>query len=299
MSEPLLVTCYVDPDLDGVAGSVAYAEFLCADGQNAIAGIIGTPHIEARYVLERFDIPVPKAIPNADSFESVILVDGSDLKGLEGKIAPEKVIEIIDHRALHDSDQFPNAKAQIELVGAAATLVAERFIQEGVDISRSSAILLYGAILSGTLNFRNSITTNRDRIAAQWLNQGAQLPENFWRELFTAKSDLAGNKLQEVIRHDFSQFDMNRRKVGIAQIEMMGADLLMQKRKEEVLQILDTLKCEKNLDMIFLSFIELNDCKNLLIARDPEIQGYLEKALNVRFTGVVAERAQVLMRKQR
>ncbi len=36
-----LVTCYVDPDLDGTAGAVAYAEYLNKNGGNATPGIMG------------------------------------------------------------------------------------------------------------------------------------------------------------------------------------------------------------------------------------------------------------------
>jgi oligoribonuclease NrnB/cAMP/cGMP phosphodiesterase (DHH superfamily) len=46
-----LVTAYVCPDLDGAACAVAYAEFLQKRGEAAEAGILGTPHVEAQFVL--------------------------------------------------------------------------------------------------------------------------------------------------------------------------------------------------------------------------------------------------------
>src|SRR3989338_2413616 len=137
--------------------------------KNASYGIIGEPHDEAKYILDRFGFEYPPMIESADNFDEVILVDASDLNGLEGKISAEKVIEIIDHRKIHEADKFSKAKAQIELVGAAATLVAEKFIQNKVDISKESATLVYGAIISNTLNFKGSVTTDRDKVAAEWL----------------------------------------------------------------------------------------------------------------------------------
>ena len=177
--KPILVTCYVNPDLDGVAGAIAYGEFLQKTGKNTVVGIIGEPHDEAKYILDRFGFEYPPIIPNADNFDEVILVDASDLNGLEGKISAEKVIEIIDHRKVHEADKFPKAKAQIELVGAAATLVAEKFIQNNVDVSKESATLVYGAIISNTLNFKGSVTTDRDKEAAAWLNKVANCPKIF------------------------------------------------------------------------------------------------------------------------
>lgn len=296
--KPILVTCYVNPDLDGIAGVIAYGEFLQKTGKNAIVGIIGEPHDEAKYVLDRFGFAHPQKIENADIFDEIILVDASDLNGLRGKIAPEKVIEIIDHRKVHDADKFPKAKAQIELVGAAATLVAEKFIQNRVNISKKSATLVYSAIISNTLNFKGSVTTDRDKQAAAWLNEVAKLPEDFWKDLFIAKSDLTGTKLAERIESDFAWFVLGDKKVGIAQIEMIGVKKMLDERSAEVVQILDKIKSEMGLDYIFQNTIELEDTKNFFVAQDLDTQKLLGKVLNVQFAGVVAERPNLIMRKQ-
>lgn len=296
--KPILVTCYVNPDLDGIAGAIAYGEFLQKTGKDALVGIIGEPHDEAKYILDRFGFEYPQTIKNADNFNEVILVDASDLNGLEGKVSAEKVVEIIDHRKVHEADKFPKAKAQIELVGAAATLVAEKFMKNNVDISKESATLVYGAIISNTLNFKGSVTTDRDKIVAKWLNKVAKLPEDFWKDLFIAKSDLSGNKLAERIEGDFAWFVMGDKKVGIAQVEMIGAKKLVDERSGEIVQVLEKIKKEMSLDFIFQNTIELDDVKNFFVVQDPETQKLLEKVLKVQFTGVVAEQPNLIMRKQ-
>lgn len=296
--QPILVTSYVNPDLDGIAGAIAYGEFLQKTGKNAVVGIIGEPHDEAKYILNRFGFEYPPMIPNTDSFDEVILVDASDLNGLEGKISVEKVIEIIDHRKVHEVDKFPKAKAQIELVGAVATLVVEKFMQNNVDISEESATLLYSAIVSNTLNFKGSVTTDRDKEAATWLNKVAKLPEDFWKDLFITKSDLSGKKLAERIEGDFAWFVMGDKKVGIAQIEMIGAKKLVDERSGEIVQVLDKIKKEMSLDFIFQNTIELEDTKNFFVAQDSKTQKLLEKVLSVQFAGLVAERPNLIMRKQ-
>lgn len=297
--KPILVTCYVNPDLDGVASAIAYSEFLQKTGKDAVVGVIGVLDDETKYVFNRFGFIYPPTIENADGFDEVALVDTSHLNGLEGKISPEKVIEIIDHRQIHGADKFPKAKVQIELVGAAATLIAEKFIQKKIDISKVSATLLYGAILSNTLNFKGGVTTDRDRETAARLNQIAKLPENFWRDLFFAKSDLSGNKLTEKIYSDLLVwFTRSGKKISIAQIEMIGAKKLIDERSGEIVQILDKIKKEMNLDYIFQNTIELEDTKNFFVAQDTGTQKLLEKVLNVKFDGVVAERPNLIMRKQ-
>ena len=296
--KPILVTCYVDPDLDGVAGAIAYAEFLQKIGRNAVVGIIGEPHTEAKYVLNRFGFECPPTIPNVDDFDEVILVDASDLNGLEGKVTPNKVIEIIDHRKVHEANKFSNADVHIELVGAACTMVAEKFMQNNIAISTKSDVLLYSAIIYNTLNFKGTVTTSRDIKAATWLNQTAQLPEVFWKDLFVAKSDLSGAKLTERIDSDFAHFNMGGKKVGIAQIEMIGAEKLVAERSNEIVQVLEKIKTTMSLDYIFLTIIELENNKNFFLTYDIATKQLLEKVLQVRFVGHIAMRPDLIMRKQ-
>ena len=296
--KPILVTSYVNPDLDGVACAVAYAEFLEKVGKSATAGAIGEVHVEARYLLDRFDITPPERLTDANEFESIILVDTSDLKDLEGKISSERVIEIIDHRKVDGAGHFLNAKVQIEFVGAAATLIAEKFITTQTDISRNSAILLFGAIISNTLNFQASVTTDRDRKAANWLNKIANLPESFSADLFKAKSDLSGDRLRKSIEGDFNHFEFGSKKIGIAQLEILGASILVSTREAEITHILQELKSRMNLDFIFQNTIGLDEGKSIFVAGDEETKRLLENVFQVSFHNMASDYSGLIMRKE-
>lgn len=295
---PILVSSYVNPDLDGVAGAIAYAEFLQKRNKNAIPGIIGEPHDEAKYILDRFQFAYPLSLLNAEAFSKVILVDVSDLNGLEGKIAPERVIEIIDHRKVHEAEKFPHAKVQIESVGAAATLVAEKFIEQKVEISEKSATLLFAAIASNTLNFKANVTTSRDHEAARWLKQYTNVSENFIQEMFQAKSDLTGDKLSERIKGDFAWFTIGEKQIGISQIEMIGAEGLVNKRGPEIIKTLSEAKKELHLDHVFQSTLELQCGENIFVTEDEEMKKLLNKVFNVQFSGICAKRDGLIMRKE-
>jgi manganese-dependent inorganic pyrophosphatase len=294
----VLITSYVNPDLDGVASAVAYAEFLKNPNHDVLAGVIGKPHTEADYMLKRFGVAEPVRLQNADGFDEVILVDVSDVNELEGTIAPEKVIEIMDHRAVHGAGAFPNAKAQIEPVGAAATLVAEKFMYANAKISEESAALLLGGIISNTLNFRGSMTTDRDRSAAAWLNATAQLPDGFWRELFTAKSDVTGDQLAERIEDDVAWFMLGGKKFGIAELEVIGIQPLLAQRGGEIIEVMERVKHDAHFDHIFLNAIELEDIASYLVASDTQTQQLLSHVFATPFDGVVAKLPHPLMRKQ-
>jgi inorganic pyrophosphatase/exopolyphosphatase len=291
-----LVTAYTNPDLDGLACVYGYAEYLIKTGRQVIAGIIGKPHVEAEYILERFKIPKPQSILNSDGYDQIILVDVSNLDGLNGSIEPDKVIEIIDHRKVNEVHKFLNAKLQIEFVGAAATLIAEKYIQDNIEISKESAILIYSAIISNTLNFKGTVTTDRDRRAAEWVNQTAQLSESFWKELFLAKSDLSGLKLKQRIH--FAGFVMGNKKVSIAQIEMIGARKLVKERGLEIIQIINDLAGKVNSDLIFLNIIELEEEKNYFVVTNDITKKVLEKVLNINFVGNIGEKSGLILRKQ-
>jgi manganese-dependent inorganic pyrophosphatase len=293
-----LITGYVNPDLDGVASMIGYAEFLLKTGRQAEPGISGEPHDEAKYLLDRFKIKYPPAISNTDNYEKIILVDSSDLNGLEGKVDPTKVIEIIDHRQIHEADKFPNAKVQIELVGAAATLIGEKFRENKVSISQEAAILIYGAVISNTLNFKGTLTTERDREMASWLKPITQLDECFAKELFLAKSDLSDAKLPERIAGDLAWFIFGDKKLGIAQIEIIGVKELIKEREQEIIETLNKIKAEMNLDFIFQNNIDLEEGANYFVASEETTKKLLEEVLGVKFLGNVAKREELIMRKQ-
>ena len=141
--EKKIITSYINPDLDGIACMLAYAELLAAQGIEAIPAISGQPQKEVDFVCSEFNLELPKRLNKVLSDDSeIILVDTSTTLVLDKKIDLTKVIEIIDHHATATLAHFPNAKAQVELVGAAATLIAERFKKEEIKLSETFAFAL-------------------------------------------------------------------------------------------------------------------------------------------------------------
>jgi len=295
--DKILVTCYTDPDLDGFACAIAYAEFLNATGTAAVPKFFGTPNVEARHLMQKFGFQYPDDV-NPAGFDKIILVDASELRDLDGIIKPDNVIEIIDHRKVNDSALFKNAKLQLEFVGSAATLIAEKFHNAYVEISVPATTLLYGAIVSNTLNFRAQVTTDRDCLMAEWLNQKLCFGKDFTDDMFRAKSDMAGDNLAARIEGDFAWFSLGSKKIGVGQLEIMDGKDLIRGRKQEILAILKRLQSELKLDQIFLSIIDLGEGCNAFIADDPEMQKLLSEVLGITFNGGIAIRDGFIMRKE-
>lgn len=292
----LIVTPYMNPDLDGSACAYGYAELLCKEGKQAIAAIFGEPNLETQFVFEKFSINNPtngdEVIKDADE---IIIVDASDTKGLSDKINPQKVIEVIDHRKLNDAHLFPNAKVQIEMVGSAATLIAEKFRDSGVTISFQAAALLYSAIVSNTVNFKAAVTTNRDSKMAEWCLGHFVLPENYISEMFTAKSKI-DQPLEDILM--FAKFTLNGYNIAIAQLEMVDVESLISTNLPEIKKILDTVKKDDSMDIVLLTCIDVSEGFNLFVACDEFTKTCLQKALGVKFIDNVAKKSDILMRKE-
>ena len=295
--KPLLITSYVNPDLDGVACMIAYQELLRDTGEPVEITIFGEPQDEARWALGYFRIEAPPRLENARAYDRVVLVDASDPVDLEGKVPPKHVSEIIDHRKNNDAGKFANAKVQIEFVGAAATLIAERFFEKNILPSEKSAALLAAAIISGTSNFLG-IATDRDKSAFSRLNEIAKLPVGFAQEMFLAKSDLSGAKLVETIAADWKHSVMHGKGVGAGQIEMIGTEELIAQRTPEILEAMRTEQKELGEDFGFLNLIDLENGTTFLFAEEPPSKALLESALGITFEGPIAKIGKVLMRKQ-
>lgn len=298
MIHNILVTAYTNPDLDGTACAIAYAEFLQKKDIDAVAGVFGIPHREAQFVFKHFSIPSPV---NAEKViikqTKVIIVDSSDLNGISPKINPLQVIEVIDHRKVHEADKFPNAKIQIELVGSCATLIAEKFYQEKINISKTSAALLYSAIISNTVNFRNKVTTNRDKEIALWLQGKIDVSDNYAHLMFVDKSKFS-KPLKEVFLDDFAFFNFSDKKTGIAQLEIVNVESFIETNLDEIKKVLHEIKQEKSMDMIFLTCIDTEKGCNELVAIDQATEKLLDQTLFVSFHNGIAKRNKIIMRKE-
>ena len=294
-----LITAKTNPDLDGVACMYAYAEYLRGVGEDAVAGVFGEAHVEAKYLLDRFSVNDLPANP-AGPFDNFILVDMSEAKGLPDVVVLDRITEVIDHRSFgQGKETFPNAKIQNEPVGAAATLIAEKYFSAPFKISANSALLLAGAIYSNTLNFKGGVTTDRDHKALEWLKSQIAIPGQLVHEMFAAKTKSVVGDLETVVRSDFkSMNDIKGKKIGIAQLEIINLEEIITTNLTRILNLLKQLKQELALDHIFLTVPDLEKGFNLIVTDDLNYQKILSEALGVSFTNSLAKTDHLLMRKE-
>jgi inorganic pyrophosphatase/exopolyphosphatase len=298
MNKRVIITAYECPDLDGTACAIAYKEFLEKKRNNVIVAFFKEPSLEAKFVLEKIGIPKVLDIDKIINLnDSIILVDASEISVMSKKILPEKVIEVIDHRKINESEKFPKARIQIEFVGSAATLIAEKYYKKKVAISKASATLLYSAIVSNTINFKAKVTTDRDKKMAKWLLPQAKISKNFVHEMFVFKSKFH-KPLKSVLDDDLATFNLYSHKIGISQLEIINSKKFINNNILKIKKILKELQSKDSLDMIFLTCIDTKKGFNTFVIIDDNVKSLVENCLNVKFSKGVARREGIIMRKE-
>jgi manganese-dependent inorganic pyrophosphatase len=219
-----------------------------------------------------------------------VLVDASDVLGLADAVEPARVVEVIDHRMHHRATVlFPQARIQIEPVGAAATLVAERFVSAGLEPSARAALLLQAAIQSNTQKLRGSVTTERDVIAAARLRALCPLPEGFVEAQFRARASEVLSDIPGAILREDKQFAHPDGAYHVSQLELPGAGELV----TECLEPLSRLG-----PRAVLNLVDVSVPASYLIAPDSSFREWLSARARIAFEGAVSFIPGVLLRKQ-
>lgn len=192
-------------DIDAYASMIAYRELLKVISDNNI--IASTTAIlnqsvpplilNLRYSLDR---------PTDNENNEYILLDVSNPDFFDKQVKSSKIVEIIDHHSGFErySAKYPNIKTQIEFIGSVCTLVYEKIIQSRhVEILDTDLCkLLVAGILDNTLNLKASITTDRDRSAYNELLRLGKVPEDFYKEYFSACEAEITKDFEKAIKDD-------------------------------------------------------------------------------------------------
>lgn len=291
-----IVTSYESPDLDGTSCMYAYAEFLRKIGRNSNYYIEGKPMQEVDIVCDIFDITL-KGAEKIDEEDKVIVVDTNDLELISVKNL-ENIIEFIDHHVVGESKEIcKNAKFQIEMVGSAATLVAEKFWKNQVEISRESAILLYYGIISNTINLKAKVTTTRDLKMEEWLQtKCSEISGEKVEEIFTRKSQIRDSLKEEMEVQVVREFQ--NKKITIAQLEYANIENFMLNHEMKIRKILQDVKQEKNLDYILINCVDILNGYSIILVIDEETEKLMTDLLKVKFVNQKAKLNNLILRKE-
>ncbi len=294
----ILITAKINPDIDGVASILAYAHLLRSQGADVITGIYGLPQEEVNYFIAKHHVRVdPLHVDSQISPDTeVVIVDGSSLKGMHPGIKAEKVTEIIDHRIVdYVEGSFPKAKIQIEAVGAAATLIVERYMHSKKLIPAELSLLLFGAIVHNTLWLKSTNTTQRDIVALAHLAPSIPSPRIVTQEMFEYAAEAIAKDPASLVK-DGKQIMLEGTQVGIYQHIVW--DIAATEINELISLAIYANQQATGSAWSCIIITSISHGKTLLFCPDQTGQSVLSSKLKIRFTENYALLPQLALRKQ-
>src|SRR6202035_4165411 len=173
--DPLTVTPdYLVDDMSEHIKETHYGAAVAIDGDRRPVGLI-----------TRSDLV---AIPR----RKVILVDHAEQGQSAIGIGEAEIVEIVDHHYIGSIETRVPVTATFDPVGSTATLVVERFRQNGLEPSHSTAIALLGGVMSDTVILNSPTTTARDHLVVDYLERALAVDaRELGREMFEATADVS------------------------------------------------------------------------------------------------------------
>jgi manganese-dependent inorganic pyrophosphatase len=226
-------------------------EFLLAD----IAEQVRESHYGAAVVVDANRRPVG-LVTRSDLVSPmrrrVILVDHAEQAQSVAGVDQAEIVEILDHHHIGSIETRVPVTATFDPVGSTATLVVERFRQNGMEPSRPTATMLLGAVLSDTVILNSATTTERDRAVVEYLERVLAVDASeIGREMFQATSDVSELSADQIVSRDAKQYQASSgNAICIAQIEVVGDALL--ERKDELLEAMHKARESRDLELYAL-----------------------------------------------
>jgi manganese-dependent inorganic pyrophosphatase len=217
-SEPLTVgPDDLVSDISDAVKDIHYRAAIAVDGSRRPVGLV-----------TRSDLVSPEP-------RRVLLVDHAEQAQSVPGVEQAEIVEILDHHHVGSIETRVPVTATFDPVGSTATLVIERFRQNGMEPSPPAAGMLLGAILSDTVVLNSPTATARDGEAVAYLERVLAVDASeFGRQMFEATSDLSHVSAEEIVSRDAKEYHLTTgQPICLAQVETVGNGLL--ERKDEIL----------------------------------------------------------------
>jgi manganese-dependent inorganic pyrophosphatase len=208
--------------------------FPVVDEDNILLGILTREGLEA-------DLPL-----------KLILVDHNELSQAVDGADEVPIVEILDHHRLGaQSTEVPITFIN-EVVGSSCTLVTEQFRRFGKEPTKPMAGILMGGVITDTLMLRSPTSTPRDAAAIEYLAGICETdPKNLSVEILSVGSSIATQTMRYVLTADKKDYNTEKYKFAVAQVEEVGFENFFRKRGE-LLTEMKAIQKEGDYDLVAL-----------------------------------------------
>lgn len=270
------VCSYINPDLDGIACSIALAKLL----GNFTPVYFGEIDCETEYVLKKLNIEYPAQVNHLNDAEKIALVDTHHILQLDKNLPIDKVILIYDHHPNGDTKKFINAHIINKPIGAAASLIAEQYLDQELDNAKMLQLLAM-AIVSNTQNFTSSSTSEFDRQIFEQITSKYDISQHDITEMMHSRANILKRGLRPAILADVKKYQTKEGVVGISQLTIPGLSKILQ--IENIKPILNNLATELELDYFLLNAGDPEDDVSIVISANQNTTDLLIRHFDMPF----------------
>ncbi len=268
-------------DIDGLACVIAYCEI---PPEPPLAVIPGELNQSVTLKIRSWPLKFTTSLTEPGEFDFVI-VDVSEASQLGRFVNKDRIIELYDHHFGFEKywQEKLGAKAKIEPVGACATLIWEEFKERCPDkkLSSLSANLLYTAIVSNTLNFQASLTTERDKQAFAELKAFIDLsPDWIARYYQDQEVEIYTNPERAIIKDTKIQIIKGMR-CAVGQLELWNSKAFIEEHSRQIEMTMREFEPE----IWFFSSPSISEGRNYIFTKSETVKNFLRQVLAVDFFG--------------
>ncbi|MCB9813631.1 MAG: manganese-dependent inorganic pyrophosphatase [Pseudomonadales bacterium] len=292
------------PDTDAVVASMAleylYKNCNCFCHENPHAVICDPLNPETKFLFKKFNVVSPKLITSATitKHDKVILVDHNEVNQRFDGMNEDQIVEIVDHHKVNLNLAQP-IFLTFKAWGSSSTIVYFLMKQNGVKPDKKLASLMLAAILSDTVGFKSSTSTDKDKELSKELADIAQINDlnAFALEIFKAKSDISSLSDEQIVKNDYKIFEFGK-KTMIDQLETVEQSMVLTKKKASLLEAMQNVKTDLAVDLLFVAITDILQVNTkLLILSDAE-KDVAQKAFGGKVIDGVLDIGQKMSRKK-
>ena len=282
----ICVVGHTNPDTDSVAAAISYANFLKAQGQDAVACMqtdAASLNPESKTLLARFGLAAPEMLKDAEG-KKVALVDHSDIIQAPANIMKAELVAVVDHHKIGDVTTNSPIYFYAQPVGCTCTVLNEMYKTAGIAIPKDIAGIMLAAILSDTVNFKSPTCTPADKAACADLAKvfGVSDMNELFMEMLKAKSAVDGIPAKDLLFRDYKDFDMKGSKVGVGQLELATLDQVAAIR-DALYAEMQKVKSEGRHSVLLMLTDVVKEGTDLMVISDDA--AIIEKAFDKKLSG--------------
>ena len=245
---PVYVIGHCSPDSDTVCSAITYARILTMLGYPAEAAISAPVNRETAYILKTAGVEAPPVLEDA-SGKSIFLVDHSEYAQAVEGMKDAHIVGILDHHGVGSVTTGNQVVYEAKPIGATATIIWLDYLNYGLEIDKTTATLLLGAILSDTANLTVTSVTETDRQAVSKLAESAEITDvnEFYRNLHSEALSYEGMSNEEIFFSDYKEYEVSGVKFGIGMVAVIDEDHakeMAERMKEALPKCLESSKMD-------------------------------------------------------